>query len=410
VTLQFGFYNSKDGDRVYDSEDISELFDSIIGDGIIRGFGTEFKVTALGGLSLSVGSGRSWFRSTWTWNDNDLPYTAEAADAANTRIDALVLEVDKSTAVRTNSIRTVRGTAANPAVRPTLEQSETKGQYPIAWITRRAGVAVVAQADITPAVGTPDTPYATALLLNSATEPAVMHRNTFRGKNLGNTVTAAQSAAIAAQTFEDLYVGDYWVINGVTWRIVDMNYFLRKGATGSKIVTPHVVVMPDKNLITTPWNTSRPMTKGYVGSTIDGAVATAGRGTITTAFGSKILQVNIRQSNAMDGNGYVTGAQFYGVTTQTPNTYQMLGTSIFGPFAYGGEVPPPIMTESPTQFALFRLAPDFIISSDDTSSWLRDVVSKNHAASIGAGGTGASTGDRSLVETSLGVRPVVCIR
>lgn len=409
MTLQFGFYNSSNGDRVYDAEDISELFDSIIGDGIVRGFGSEFKVTALGGTSLSIGTGRSWFKSTWTWNDNDMPYTAEAADAANTRIDAIILEVDKSTASRTNSIRTIKGVAASSAVRPTLEQTETKGQYPVAWVTRRAGVAAVAQTDIVSAVGT-TTPYAYARLIDPSTDTPVMHRNVFRGKNLGATVTAAQSAAIAAQTFEDLYVGDYWVIGGVTWRIVDMNYFLRKGNTGSKTTTPHVVVMPDKNLLTTAWNGQRPMTKGYVGSTIDTAVANAGRGVITTTFGSKILGVSIRQSNAMDGNGYITGAQYYGVTTQTPNTYQMFGTSIFGPFAYGGEVPPPLMTESPTQFALFRLAPEFIVSSDDTSSWLRDVVSKNHAATVGAGGTGASTADRGLVESLIGVRPVVCIR
>jgi hypothetical protein len=411
VTLQFGFYNSSNGDRIYDAEDISELFDSIIGDGIVRGFGSEFKVTALGGTSLSIGTGRSWFRSTWTWNDNDMPYTAEAADAANTRIDAIILEVDKSAASRTNSIRTIKGVAASSAVRPTLEQTDTKGQYPIAWITRRAGVATVLQSDISPAVGI-DTPYASAKLINAATETPIMHRNVFRGKNLGSTVTAAQSAAIAAQTFEDLYVGDYWLINGITWRIVDLNYFMRKGRSGSMITTPHVVVMPDKNLVTTAWNINRPMTKGYVTSTVDQSVANIGRagGAAYTSFGSKILMVDIRQSNAQDGNGYVVGADWYGVYAQTPNVYQMLGTTIFGPLAYGGEVPPAIMTESPTQFALFRLAPDFIMSSDNVSSWLRDAVSKNHAAVIGGGGSNSSTGDRALVETRLGVRPVIVIR
>ncbi len=42
------------------------------------------------------------------------------------------------------------------------------------------------------------------------------HRLVFRGKNLGSAVTTEQLAAIQAGTFEDLWLGDYWVINGVT--------------------------------------------------------------------------------------------------------------------------------------------------------------------------------------------------
>ena len=35
------------------------------------------------------------------------------------------------------------------------------------------------------------------------------HRNVFRGKNLGSSVTAAQKAAIANGSFDDLFIGDY---------------------------------------------------------------------------------------------------------------------------------------------------------------------------------------------------------
>ena len=45
------------------------------------------------------------------------------------------------------------------------------------------------------------------------------HNAVYRGKFLGNTVTAAQYAAIKAGTFDDLYIGDYWTIGGVNYRI-----------------------------------------------------------------------------------------------------------------------------------------------------------------------------------------------
>ena len=42
------------------------------------------------------------------------------------------------------------------------------------------------------------------------------HNSIYRGKNLGSSVTQEQWNAIEAGTFDDLYIGDYWVIGGVT--------------------------------------------------------------------------------------------------------------------------------------------------------------------------------------------------
>ena len=48
----------------------------------------------------------------------------------------------------------------------------------------------------------------------------------YRGKYLGDSYTADQKAAIAAGTFEDLYIGDYWTIDGVNYRIAAFDYWL----------------------------------------------------------------------------------------------------------------------------------------------------------------------------------------
>ena len=72
------------------------------------------------------------------------------------------------------------------------------------------------------------------------------HNAIYRGKNLGTTVTTAQYSAISAGTFTDLFIGDYWVINGVNWRIAAFDYWYNKGDTACS--THHVVVVPDSSL------------------------------------------------------------------------------------------------------------------------------------------------------------------
>ena len=54
---------------------------------------------------------------------------------------------------------------------------------------------------------------------------AGVHNSIYRGKPLGSTVTAAQYAEIAAGTFKDLYIGDYWTIGGVNYRIAAFDYY-----------------------------------------------------------------------------------------------------------------------------------------------------------------------------------------
>lgn len=83
-------------------------------------------------------------------------------------------------------------------------------------------------------------------------------KKTYRGKNLGTSVTAEQYAAIEAGTFEDLYIGDYWVINDVNWRIAAFDYYLTTGDTAC--TTHHVTIVPDTNLDTQQMNSSSTLT------------------------------------------------------------------------------------------------------------------------------------------------------
>ena len=69
------------------------------------------------------------------------------------------------------------------------------------------------------------------------------HNAIYRGKYLGESATEAQYAAISAGTFDDLYIGDYWTIGGVNYRIAAFDYYLNSGDTAC--TAHHVVLVPD---------------------------------------------------------------------------------------------------------------------------------------------------------------------
>lgn len=164
MSVTYGFYNSLNGDRKYNAEQISSIFDGLIVDGVFASIGTAFAVTAAGGLTVNVGIGKAWFNHTWTLNDSILPLTAPESEVLLDRIDAIVLEVNGMESVRENSIKFVTGTPSSEPSRPTLTNEENIHQYPLCYIYRKFGTAVINQADITPMVGTESTPFVTGIL------------------------------------------------------------------------------------------------------------------------------------------------------------------------------------------------------------------------------------------------------
>lgn len=164
MSVSSGFFNSLNGDRKYDAAQMSAIFDGLIIDGVFASIGTAFAVKAAGGLTVNVGIGKAWFDHTWTVNDSILPMTAPEAEVLLDRIDAVVLEVNGMESVRNNTIKFVKGNPSSAPSRPTLTNEGNVHQYPLCYIYRKYGTAVINQADITPMVGTESTPFVTGIL------------------------------------------------------------------------------------------------------------------------------------------------------------------------------------------------------------------------------------------------------
>lgn len=226
------------------------------------------------------------------------------------------------------------------------------------------------------------------------------HNSIYRGKNLGTTVTEEQWEAISSGTFTDLYIGDYWVIGGVNWRIAAFDYYLNCGDTS--FTKHHAVIVPDTCLYSAQMNTTNVTTGAYKGSAMYTANLTQAKSTINSAFGSShVLSHRIYLSNATS-NGRASAGEWTDSTVDLMCEHMVYGSGIFSPVSDGSNVPNNYRVEK-GQLPLFALEP-FRICNRDTW-WLRDVITAADFALVYSHGN-ANCGNAS---TSYGVRPAFCI-
>lgn len=168
MAVTSGFFNSVNHDRLYNAEQISSMFDGIILDGIYQGLGDAFIVKPYSDLNctVTVGTGRAWFDHTWTLNSTELALTLDDPNVLYDRIDAIVIDVDRRQDVRANSIKVVKGTVSETgATKPSLIKEELHNQYPLAYVTVKAGSAAPIQAQyIENMIGKTDTPLVAGVL------------------------------------------------------------------------------------------------------------------------------------------------------------------------------------------------------------------------------------------------------
>ena len=226
------------------------------------------------------------------------------------------------------------------------------------------------------------------------------HNCVYRGKNLGSAVTADQWEAIANGTFDDLFIGDYWTIGGVTYRIAAFDYYYRTG--NKECTTHHVTLVPDTALYTHAMNDSNTTTGAYVGSKMYTSGLTQAKTTINAAFGETHILSHRQYFHKAVTGGYASGGGWYDSTVDLMNEQNVYGCKIYGNQTNGTALPDN-MTIDKSQYPLFAFRPDLI--SNHTTYWLRDVISDalfTSVDSVGfASGANASNG--------LNVRPAFSI-
>lgn len=207
MALTYGFYNSMNGDRRYNSRHMSKLFNGIIKDGIFMSIGTSMVVTATDSMVVNVGIGRAWFNGTWTDNDSVMELRLTASDLLMDRIDAVVLEVDTNDNVRTNSIKVITGEPSTVPNQPTMIRESGRYQYPLAYIYVAGTVETITQANITNMVGTSETPFVTGVLETMNTDALIA-----QWKQEWVEWVASKEAEYVNWTTEEKAEYDQWVV------------------------------------------------------------------------------------------------------------------------------------------------------------------------------------------------------
>lgn len=146
MAITYGFFNSVNGDRVYNADQMSEYFDGLISDGVFESVGGALKVTAGNGMNVNVATGRSIIRCKWL--ESDAVHTLGITQAHPTldRYTAIIVKLDTTT--RSMDITTKDGTAAASPTKPAMANTETVRELCLAYILVKAGATSISASDI----------------------------------------------------------------------------------------------------------------------------------------------------------------------------------------------------------------------------------------------------------------------
>ena len=238
------------------------------------------------------------------------------------------------------------------------------------------------------------------LTLESLSANSIAFHNSYpRCKYLGTTITDAQNTAIKNRTYDDLFIGDYWTINGINWRIVAVDYYYNVGDTNFD--KGNIIVMPDTVLYNAQMNSTDTTAGAYAGSLMRTQNLNNARTIAQNAFGSHLANHRILLANAVDNSGPNSWAWYDSDGVELPNEVQIYGTRVWGSALKGFDV-----ATQKQQFPLLALAPQFVNTRQ--TYWLQDVSSGSVSSGFAgvydygvAGGHAASASD--------GVRPSVAL-
>lgn len=147
MSTSYGFFNSLNGDRVYNADDVNTFLEGLItASGIYGNVDNMLQVTAGTGMSVNVGSGKAAIQHHWFRSTAAVPLSLSAAHQILNRYDVIVLRLD--TTDRDISLQVIEGTAATTPTVPAIVRNETTYDLKLAQVYIPAGATQVMQTNI----------------------------------------------------------------------------------------------------------------------------------------------------------------------------------------------------------------------------------------------------------------------
>ena len=207
-----------------------------------------------------------------------------------------------------------------------------------------------------------------------AFDNAGFHNAVYRGNELGTSVTPEQWAAIKAGSFDDMFIGDYWVIDGRKWAIAAFDYYLNSGDT--RCTDHHVVIIPKNGLYVKEMNSTRTTQGAYVGSEMYKTGLAQAKNIVQSAFGTDHILTHRNYLKNATTNGYESGGSWYDSTVELMTEQNVYGCKVYGNVVNGVAVPDNTTVDK-IQYPIFAMRPDFL---NGEAFFLRDVASTEQFA------------------------------
>lgn len=218
---------------------------------------------------------------------------------------------------------------------------------------------------------------------------APTHNNIFRGQNLG-ALNATHIANIQNGSFHDMFIGDYFSINGSNYVIAGINTKHSKGDTTP--LSNHLLLMPDKfstledgtvmrsdNKTTHYMNDTDTTTGGFAGTKLYQTYMPSIQKKLEADFGSNLLTFREVVSTHVDASGAPDQAEWRDAKLSIPNEVMVYGTTLNGNNKNGSWYN---IGDDDVQLPLFRLNPDELTNHRDEPFWLRDIHSASEFAYV----------------------------
>lgn len=146
MAITSGYFNSNNGDRTYNAEEMSRYFEGLVSNGVYESVGDAMLVVADSGMDVEVLTGRAVIDCRWINNSSAYSVTISAADASLPRYTAVVLRLDET--ARAITIETKDGTPASTPTKPTMTNSSTIKEICLAQIYVAARATSISQSNI----------------------------------------------------------------------------------------------------------------------------------------------------------------------------------------------------------------------------------------------------------------------
>ena len=168
---------------------------------------------------------------------------------------------------------------------------------------------------------------------------AQTHNNVFRGKNLG-ALNATHIANIKNGSFHDMFIGDYFSINGSNYVIAGINYKKVHGDNGS--LGNHLVLMPQgwsqtptqamapDNKTTHYMNDTDTTAGGFAGSKLYQTYLPQIQTKLESDFGANLMTFRTIVSTHIDASGAPDQGEWRDAKVSIPNEVMIYGTTLNG--------------------------------------------------------------------------------